>query len=49
MKQEYGIDSMPETAENVAVEFQINRKDQDSFAFRSQQRAKNAQSNGRLS
>ena len=45
MKQEYGIDSMPETAENVAVEFQINRKDQDSFAFRSQQRAKNAQSN----
>ena len=49
MKQEYGIDSMPETAENVAVEFQINRRDQDSFAFRSQQRAKNAQSNGRLS
>ena len=37
MKQEYGIDSMPETAENVAVEFQINRRDQDSFAFRSQQ------------
>lgn len=48
MKSEHGIDSMPETAENVAVEFQINRADQDAFAYRSQMRAKNAQENGRL-
>ena len=39
MKQQYGIDSMPETGENVAEEFQVARKDQDAFAFRSQQRA----------
>lgn len=38
MKAEYGIDSMPETAENVADEFAINRTDQDAFALRSQQR-----------
>jgi 3-oxoadipyl-CoA thiolase len=38
MKAKYGIDSMPETAENVAVEFNINRADQDAFAIRSQQR-----------
>ena len=48
MKAEHGIDSMPETAENVAVEFQINRGDQDAFAYRSQMRTKNAQENGRL-
>lgn len=48
MKSEYGIDSMPETAENVAVEFQINRGDQDAFAYRSQMRAAKAQENGRL-
>ncbi|MAQ55774.1 MAG: 3-oxoadipyl-CoA thiolase [Rhodospirillales bacterium] len=48
MKDEYGIDSMPETAENVSVEFQINRADQDAFAYRSQMRAKKAQENGRL-
>ncbi|MFT5182281.1 MAG: acetyl-CoA acyltransferase [Alphaproteobacteria bacterium] len=48
MKAEHGIDSMPETAENVAVEFQINRTDQDAFAYRSQMRAKSAQENGRL-
>ena len=48
MKSEYGIDSMPETAENVAVEFQINRTDQDAFAYRSQMRAKAAQESGRL-
>ncbi len=48
MKLEYGIDSMPETAENVAVEFQISREDQDAFACRSQMRAANAQKNGRL-
>src|SRR6185437_3342883 len=39
MKQQYGVDSMPETAENVAEEFQITRVDQDAFALRSQQRA----------
>jgi acetyl-CoA acyltransferase len=38
MKERYGVDSMPETAENVAEEFQINRADQDAFALRSQQR-----------
>jgi 3-oxoadipyl-CoA thiolase len=39
MKERYGIDSMPETAENVAAEFQVGRADQDAFALRSQQRA----------
>jgi len=39
MKSQYGVDQMPETAENVAEEFQVARKDQDAFAFRSQQRA----------
>ena len=38
MKKMYGIDSMPETAENVAVDFKISRIDQDAFALRSQQR-----------
>jgi 3-oxoadipyl-CoA thiolase len=38
MKAKYGIDSMPETAENVAVEFKIDRASQDAFALRSQQR-----------
>ncbi|HET7526639.1 MAG TPA: 3-oxoadipyl-CoA thiolase [Burkholderiaceae bacterium] len=38
MKQQYGIDSMPETAENVAAEFNISRADQDAFALRSQER-----------
>jgi acetyl-CoA acyltransferase len=38
MKEKYGIDSMPETAENVAQEFRIDRADQDAFALRSQQR-----------
>lgn len=38
LKQQYGIDSMPETAENVAVDFNISREDQDQFALRSQQR-----------
>jgi acetyl-CoA C-acetyltransferase len=48
MKKQYGIDSMPETAENVAEEFQVGREDQDAFALRSQQRALRAQENGRL-
>jgi 3-oxoadipyl-CoA thiolase len=38
MKEKYGIDSMPETAENVAVDFKVGRGDQDAFALRSQQR-----------
>lgn len=48
MKARYGVDTMPETAENVAVEFGISRADQDAFALRSQQRAAAAQSAGRL-
>lgn len=46
LKQQYGVDSMPETAENVAEDYKIDREDQDALAFRSQQRAANAQSNG---
>ncbi|EPL07225.1 3-oxoadipyl-CoA thiolase [Pseudomonas sp. CF161] len=48
MEQQYGIDSMPETAENVAAQFNISRADQDAFALRSQQRASAAQASGRL-
>jgi len=48
MKQLYGTDSMPETAENVAAEFGISRADQDAFALRSQAKASAAQNNGRL-
>jgi acetyl-CoA acyltransferase len=48
MKRQYGVDSMPETAENVAEEFQVSRADQDAFAARSQDRAVTAQGNGRL-
>ena len=48
MKARYGIDSMPETAENVAEEYQVSRADQDSFALRSQQRAGAAIAAGRL-
>lgn len=46
MKAQYGIDSMPDTAENVAEEFQIARKDQDAFALRSQERAGKAIASG---
>ena len=46
MKSQYGVDSMPETAENVAEEFQITRADQDAFAIRSQQRAGQAIASG---
>ncbi|MEP6884737.1 MAG: 3-oxoadipyl-CoA thiolase [Gammaproteobacteria bacterium] len=46
MKALYGVDSMPETAENVAAEFKVSREDQDAFAVRSQQRAARAQSAG---
>jgi 3-oxoadipyl-CoA thiolase len=48
MKAKYGIDSMPETAENVAAEFKVSRADQDAFAMRSQQRAAAAIAAGRL-
>jgi acetyl-CoA acyltransferase len=48
LKAQYGVDSMPETAENVAKEFQVTRADQDVFALRSQQRAAAAQASGRL-
>jgi 3-oxoadipyl-CoA thiolase len=48
MKERHGTDSMPETAENVAEEFQVSRADQDAFALRSQQRAVAAQDAGRL-
>jgi acetyl-CoA acyltransferase len=46
MKQQYGVDSMPETAENVAEQFNIDRLSQDAFAFSSQQRAAKAQRDG---
>ncbi|HTR59952.1 MAG TPA: 3-oxoadipyl-CoA thiolase [Casimicrobiaceae bacterium] len=48
MKAKYGVDSMPETAENVAVEFKVSRADQDAFALRSQQRTAAAIAAGRL-
>ncbi|MFM7658805.1 MAG: 3-oxoadipyl-CoA thiolase [Burkholderiaceae bacterium] len=49
MKALYGVDSMPETAENVATDFQISREDQDAFALRSQAKASSAQASGTLS
>ncbi len=48
MKKQYGIDSMPETGENVAEDFSVSRADQDAFAARSQAKAAAAQENGRL-
>jgi acetyl-CoA acyltransferase len=48
MKKQYGVDSMPETGENVAEDFSISRADQDAFAVRSQDKAVAAQANGRL-
>ncbi|MFD0819609.1 acetyl-CoA C-acyltransferase, partial [Micromonospora zhanjiangensis] len=48
MRSGWGIDSMPETAENVAAEFGVDRSAQDEFALRSQQRAAKAQADGRL-
>ena len=48
MRHEFGTDSMPETAENVAEEFQVTREDQDRFAAESQRRAAAAQSSGRF-
>ncbi len=49
MKSQYGVDSMPETGENVAADFGVSREDQDAFALRSQKKAAAAQANGRLS
>jgi len=48
MKKEYGVDSMPETAENVAEDYKISREDQDAFAARSQARAAASIASGRL-
>jgi acetyl-CoA C-acetyltransferase len=48
MKQMYGVDSMPETGENVAQEYNVSRADQDAFALRSQQKAARAQRDGSL-
>lgn len=48
MKKQYGVDSMPETGENVAEDFSVSRADQDAFAVRSQDKAVAAQANGRL-
>lgn len=48
MKKQYGVDSMPETGDNVAIDFKVSREDQDAFAVRSQAKAAEAQGNGRL-
>ena len=48
LRDAYGDDTMPSTAENVAEEFQISREDQDAFALRSQEKTAAAQANGRL-
>jgi acetyl-CoA acyltransferase len=48
LKKQYGVESMPETGENVAAEFKVARADQDAFALRSQQRALRAQTDGTL-
>ena len=48
MKSQYGVDSMPETAENVAEDFNVNRADQDAFALRSQDKAAAAVASGRF-
>jgi len=48
MKAAYGVDSMPETAENVAVDYRISREDQDLMALRSQEKASRAQADGTL-
>ncbi|WP_018897887.1 3-oxoadipyl-CoA thiolase [Rhizobium sp. 2MFCol3.1] len=48
MKELYGVDSMPETGENVAEDYKVSRQDQDAFALRSQEKAAAAMQNGRL-
>jgi acetyl-CoA acyltransferase len=49
LKKQYGVDSMPETGDNVAIDYHVSREDQDAFAVRSQAKAAAAQANGRLS
>lgn len=49
MKKQYGVDSMPETGENVAEDYHVSREDQDAFAVRSQAKAAASQASGRLS
>jgi 3-oxoadipyl-CoA thiolase len=48
LQKQYGLDSMPETAENLAEKYHISREDQDEFAWRSQQKAGQAQESGRF-
>ena len=48
LKKQYGVDSMPETGDNVAVDYKVSREDQDAFALRSQAKAAAAQANSRL-
>ncbi|MCC2613654.1 3-oxoadipyl-CoA thiolase [Neorhizobium petrolearium] len=48
MKKQYGVDSMPETGDNVAIDYKVSREDQDAFSVRSQAKAAAAQENGRL-
>ena len=48
MKAQYGVESMPETGDNVAIDYKVSRQDQDAFAVRSQEKAAAAQANGRL-
>ena len=48
MKKQFGVESMPETGENVAEDYQVTREDQDAFALRSQQKAAAAMASGRL-
>lgn len=48
MKKQYGVDSMPETGDNVAIDYNVSREDQDAFAVRSQNKAAAARASGRL-
>ena len=48
MQEQYGTDSMPQTAQNIATDYNISREEQDAFALRSQERTAKAQANGRL-
>jgi acetyl-CoA acyltransferase len=48
LKKQYGVESMPETGDNVAIDYKVSREDQDAFAVRSQAKAAAAQANGRL-
>src|SRR3546814_12062042 len=48
LREQYGVDSMPETAENVAADYGVGRADPDAFALRSQQRAAAAQASGQI-